>query len=245
MSRLSVNIDHVGTLRQARGEKYPNPVHAAVIAEQAGADGVTVHLRGDRRHIDDRDVYLIRQVISSHMTLEMAPKQEMIDIAMQIKPDMVTLVPERPEENTTERGFDLAEEGGELESPIEQLANEGIIISLFVNPTEENMKAAAALSADYVELNTSFYTEARSFEEEISALRTIEKTAHLASKLKLGVAVGHGLNYRNVANIAAVEPVEELSIGHSIVARAIFVGLDAAVREMITAIRRARETHGV
>ncbi|MCK5833095.1 pyridoxine 5'-phosphate synthase [bacterium] len=241
MSRLSVNIDHVGTLRQARGAQYPDPVHAAVMAEQAGADGITVHLRSDRRHITDRDVYLVRQITTSHMTLEMSAKQEMIDIALQIKPDMVTLVPERQGEQTTERGFDLAEEGGELESPIEQLANEGIIVSLFVNTTEENMKAAAALAADYVELNTTHYAEARSFEEEVSALRTIEKTAHLANKMKLGVAGGHGLNYRNVTNIAAIEPVEELSIGHSIIARAIFVGIERAVREMKSIIKTARE----
>ncbi len=245
MSRLSVNIDHVATLRQARGEDYPNPVHAAVMVEQAGADGVTLHLRSDRRHINDRDAYLVRQIVSSHLTIEMAHNQEMIDIALQIKPDMVTLVPERPQENTTERGFDLAEESGELESPIEQLSNEGIIVSLFVNPTEENMKAAAALAADYVELNTSFYAEAKSFEEEISALRIIEKAAHLASKLKLGVAAGHGLNYHNVTNIAAIEPIEELSIGHSIIARALFIGIDQAVREMMTNIRRAREIKGV
>ncbi|HHS50979.1 MAG TPA: pyridoxine 5'-phosphate synthase [candidate division Zixibacteria bacterium] len=241
MSRLSVNIDHVATLRQTRSAKFPDPVHAAVMAEQAGADGITLHLRGDRRHIADRDVYLIRQIVTSHMTLEISAKQEMIDIALQIKPDMVTLVPERTGEQTTERGFDLPEEGGELESPVEQLATEGIIVALFVNPTEENMKTAAALGADYVELNTTYYAEAESFEEEVSALRTIEKAAHLASKLKLGVAAGHALNYRNVTNIAAIEPVEELSIGHSIIARAVFVGIEQAVREMKSIIRTARE----
>ncbi|RKZ31224.1 pyridoxine 5'-phosphate synthase, partial [bacterium] len=144
-------------------------------------------------------------------------------------------------EPTTERGFDLVEEGPELESAIEQLAAEGIIISLFVDPTEENMKAAAALNSDYVELNTNYYASAKSFEEEIAAHRTIEKTAHLASKLKLGVVAGHALTYRNVRNIAAIEPIEELSIGHSIIARAVFVGLDEAVREMMTIIRRARK----
>ncbi len=241
MSRLSVNIDHIGTLRQTRGENYPDPVHGAVIVEQAGADGVTCHLRTDRRHISDRDLYLVRQVVSSHLTLEIGPAQEMVDIALQVKPDMVTLVPEKPKEPTTQRGFDLTEEGPNLESPIEQLSGEGLIVSLFVDPTEENMKTAAALAADYVEINTNYYAQAKSFEEEVNALRTIEKAAHVASKLKLGVAAGHALNYHNVRNIAAVEPVEELSIGHSIIARAVFVGLDQAVREMMTEIRRARK----
>lgn len=244
MSRLSVNVDHVATLRQTRGEKYPDPVHAAVIVEQAGADGVTVHLRRDRRHITDRDLILIRQVVSSHLTLEMAPSQEMADIAVKYKPDMVTLVPEKAGEPTTERGFDLAEEGGLLEGLIEQLSSEGIIVCLFVDPTEENMKAAAALHADYVELNTSYYSSSRSFEEEVSALRIIEKAAHLGSKLKLGVSAGHGLNYRNISNIAALEPIEEFSIGHSIIARAVFVGLERAVIEMMKAIRQARKKFG-
>lgn len=240
MGRLSVNIDHVGTLRRTRDAKYPDPVHAAVIVEQAGADGVTAHLRGDRRHINDRDLYLVRQVVTSHLTLEMSPSQEMVDIALQIKPDMVSLVPEKPTENTTERGFDLVEESPDVEHAIEQLEESGIIISLFVDPTEENMKAAAALGADYVELNTNYYAASKTFEEEIDALRTVEKAAHQANKLKLGVAAGHALNYRNVRNIAAIEPVEELSIGHSIIARALFVGLDKAVREMMDIIRSAR-----
>jgi len=245
MSRLSVNIDHVGTLRRTRNAKYPDPVHAAVVVEQAGADGVTVHLRGDRRHINDRDLYLVRQVVTSHLTLEMSPTQETVDIALQIKPDMVTLVPEKPTENTTERGFDLAQEAPDIEPAVEQLIENGIIVSLFVDPTEENMKSAAALGADYVELNTNYYAISKTFEEEIDALRTIEKAAHQASKLKLGVAAGHALNYRNVRNIAAIEPVEELSIGHSIISRALFVGLDAAVKEMMETIRRARRSSSV
>lgn len=243
--RLSVNIDHVGTLRGTRHTKYPDPAHAAVIAEQAGADGVTVHLRGDRRHINDRDFYLVRELVTSHLTLECSASQEMIDIALQVKPDMVTLVPENPSENTTERGFDLIEEAPEIEHAVEQLAEAGIIVSLFVDPTEENMKAAAAINADYVELNTNYYAVSKSFEEEIDALRTLERSAHQASKLKLGVAAGHALTYRNVRNIAAIEPVEELSIGHSIISRALFVGLDAAIREMMEIIRRTRRSIGV
>jgi len=242
MSRLSVNVDHVGTLRQTRGERYPDPAHAAVLVEHAGADGVTAHLRRDRRHITDRDLFIIRQVVSTHLTLEMAPIQEMVDIALQVKPDMVTLVPEKPNEPTTEKGFDLAVEGPTLESPIEQLSSAGIIISLFTDPTEENMKAAAALHADYVELNTSYYADAKSFEEEVAAVRIIEKAAHLANKLKLGVAAGHGLHYLNVGNLAAIEPIEEFSIGHSIISRAVFVGLNQAVKEMIDEIRRYRKS---
>jgi len=245
MSRLSVNVDHVATLRKTRGSKYPDPVHAAVLIEHAGADGITAHLRHDRRHINDRDIYMIREVIDTHMTLEMAPTAEMVEIAMKVKPDMVTLVPEKHDEKTTERGFDLVEESVSLEEPIEALGREDIIISLFVDPTEENMKAAAALNADYVELNTNYYSQADSFEEEVSALRTLEQAAHYASKLKLGVAAGHALNYRNVRNIAAIEPMEELSIGHSIICKAVFVGLDKAVKEMREIIRRARSENSV
>jgi pyridoxine 5-phosphate synthase len=242
--RLSVNIDHVGTLRGTRRTKYPDPAHAAVLVEQAGADGVTVHLRGDRRHINDRDFYIVRELVTSHLTLECSASQEMIDIALQVKPDMVTLVPENPSENTTERGFDLGQEAPEIEHAVEQLSEAGIIVSLFVDPTEENMKTAAALNADYVELNTNYYAVCKSFEEEIDALRTLERAAHQASKLKLGVAAGHALNYRNVRNIAAIEPVEELSIGHAIIARALFVGLDAAVREMLEIVRATRKAIG-
>ncbi len=243
--RLSVNIDHVGTLRGTRNTKYPDPSHAAVLVEQAGADGLTVHLRGDRRHINDRDLYLVKEIVSSHLTLECSAVQEMVDIALQVKPDMVTLVPEKPSESTTERGFDLVQEGPEIEHSIEQLSDGGIIVSLFVDPTEENMKASAALNADYVELNTNYYAVSKTFEEEIDALRTLEKAAHQASKLKLGVAAGHALNYRNVRNIAAIEPVEELSIGHAIISRALFVGLDSAVREMLEIIRRTRRSIGL
>lgn len=241
MARLSVNIDHVASLREARAARYPDPVHAAVLVEQAGADGITLHLRKDRRHIKDRDLVLIRQIISVNLTLEMAPIPEMMEIALKVKPHMVTLVPELTTELTTERGFDLVEEGDTIADNIATLRQAGIAVSLFIDPNENNIKLANELVADFVELNTSRYADATSYDEEIDSLREIEKAANLGDNKGLGIAVGHGLNYRNVANIARIKPVEEFSIGHSIVARSVFVGLDKAVKEMIDEIEKVRK----
>ncbi len=239
MARLSVNVDHVATIRQLRGTKYPDPVLAAYLAELGGADGITIHLRQDRRHIQDRDLFLLRQTVSTHLTLEMAPTEGMAQIALKALPDMVTLVPERSGENTTERGFNLEQEAPEVEPFIVKLQDAGIEVSLFVDPTETNIRIAAELGADFVELNTTYYAESDSFERELEELDRIEKAAFLAAKQKLGVAVGHALDYRNVANIAAIEAVEEFSIGHSIVARAVLVGMERAVREMKEIIEKA------
>ncbi len=242
MSRLSVNVDHVATLRQLRGTKFPDPVLAAYLAELGGADGITVHLRLDRRHIQDRDLYLLRQTVSTHLTLEMAPTEGMTKIALDVLPDMVTLVPERSGEDTTERGFNLEQEATDLEPVIRKLQEAEIEVSIFIDPTETNVRIAGELGADFVELNTTHYAEAESFEKELEELDRLERAANLAAKQKLGVAVGHALNYQNVVNVAAIEAVEEFSIGHSIVCRAVLVGMERATREMKELILRARAT---
>ncbi len=232
MSRLSVNVDHIATLRQLRGTKFPDPVLAGYLAELGGADGLTVHLRQDRRHIQDRDLFLLRQTVSTHLTLEMAASEGMAQIALKALPDMVTLVPERSGENTTERGFNLEQEAGDLEQIIENLESGGIEVSIFIDPTETNVRIAAEINCDFVELNTTFYAESEDFEKELEELDKIEKAANLAAKQKLGVAVGHALDYQNVVNIAAIQAVEEFSIGHSIICRAALVGMERATREM-------------
>jgi len=239
MPRLSVNVDHVATLRQLRGTRYPDPVFAAYLAELGGADGITIHLRQDRRHIQDRDLAILRQTVSTHLTLEMAPMEAMVQIALKYLPDMVTLVPERTGEQTTERGFNLESERTIVEPFIGRLQDGGIAVSIFIDPSEDNIRYAAEMGADFVELNTTYYAEADSFEREIEELDRIDRMANLAAKLKLGVAVGHALDYRNVVNIAAIEAVEEFSIGHSIVSRAVYVGFERAVREMKEIIERA------
>ncbi|MFP4458618.1 MAG: pyridoxine 5'-phosphate synthase [Candidatus Zixiibacteriota bacterium] len=240
MARLSVNLDHVASLREVRAARNPDPVHAAVIVEQAGADGITLHLRKDRRHIKDRDLFLIRQVISANLTLEMAPIEEMLQIAIKLKPNMVTLVPELTTELTTERGFNLVEEGESIEGYISTLREAGIAVSLFIDPDENNIKMANELVADFVELNTSRYADASSYDEEIDSLREIEKAASLGDNKGLGIAVGHGLNYKNVGNIARILPIEEFSIGHAIIARSVFTGIDKAVKEMKDEIEKVR-----
>ena len=240
MARLSVNLDHVASLRQVREARHPDPVHGAVIVEKAGADGVTLHLRQDRRHINDRDLFLIKQVISINLTVEMAPTDEMIEIALKVKPNMITLVPELTSELTTERGFSLIQEANILEPRIRTLRDAGIAVSLFIDPTEENIKISNELITDFIEINTSRYAEASSYDEEIDSLREIEKAANLGIKEGMGIAVGHGLNYRNVGNVARIKPVEEFSIGHAIVARSVFVGLEQAVRDMINEIEKVK-----
>ncbi len=239
MARLSVNVDHVASLRQSRGTKFPDPVFAAYLAELGGADGITIHLRQDRRHIQDRDLAILRQIVSTHLTLEMAPTEGMTQIALKVSPDMVTLVPERSGENTTERGFNLEQEQNEILPIVERLQSGNIEVSLFIDPTETNVRIASEMGVDFVELNTNFYAESDSFEKEIEELDKIERAANLGAKLKLGIAAGHALNYQNVANIAAIEALEELSIGHSIIARAVLVGMERAVREMKEIIVRA------
>ena len=241
MTRLHVNIDHVATLRQVRGTKYPDPVTAAGLVELAGADGVTVHLREDRRHICDRDVKLLRSVVQTTLNLEMAATEEMTEIAADLRPDIVTLVPERREELTTEGGLDVGKAADAIRRTADAVRSHGIRLSLFLNPDVEAIEAAAKLGvADTVELHTGAYCEAADEDLRRSQLLTLRQAAKKAEELGFRVAAGHGLHYGNVGPVAAIPAVEELNIGHAIVARAVLVGLQAAVREMIERIREAR-----
>lgn len=242
MPRLSVNVDHIATLRQQRGTHYPDPVFGAYLAEMGGADGITVHLRTDQRHITERDLAILVRTVSTHLTLEMGLDEKVLQSALTHKPDMVTLVPERPGEPTTERGFDLSVEADNVEPFIRRLADAGITVCLFIDPSEANVKIAAELGADFVELNTTYYAEADDVVRELEELERIEKSASLALKHKLAVAVGHALDYKNVVNIAAIPAVEEFSIGHSIISRAVFVGLEKAVREMKAIIENSAQS---
>jgi pyridoxine 5-phosphate synthase len=240
MLRLGVNIDHVATVRQARRVPDPDPVQAALLAELGGADGITVHLRADRRHIQDRDVEILRQVVKTRLNIEMAATQEMLRVALTVKPDQVTLVPERREEVTTEGGLDAVLNSVQLRPIIKTLAEGGIEVSLFVDPDLEQVKESHKLDAKAVEINTAAYSEARDERAREAALRKVVDTARLGKKLGLAVHAGHGLTYRNVGPIAAIAEITELNIGHNIVARAMLVGMERAVGEMVAAMRRGR-----
>ena len=231
MARLGVNIDHVATLRQARGGTDPDPLAAAVLVELAGADGLVVHLREDRRHIQDRDLALLKEVVRTKLDLEIAADETMVKIALGARPHLVTLVPERRQELTTEGGLDVANRShiGEL---IKLLHDAGIPVSLFIDPDLAQVKASHRVRADYVELHTGRYAHALRFEEEQAEFETLVQAAKLASKLGLGVNAGHALNYRNVRRLTRIPEIVEYNIGHSIIARAVFVGLNQAVREM-------------
>ena len=230
--KLHVNVDHVATLRQARGTRYPDPVWAAALCELAGADGITVHLREDRRHIQDRDLRILRETVRGTLNLEMAATDEMIAIAGEVKPDVVTLVPERRAERTTEGGLDVVAHEAAIRHAIGHLTAARIPVSLFIDPDLDVVAASHRLGAPRIELHTGDYCEAHGAQ----AGRQLERLAAAAaegSRLGLHVAAGHGLDYGNVLSVAALPTVGELNIGHAIVARAILVGLDAAVREMV------------
>lgn len=232
MPRLGVNIDHVATLRQARGGTEPDPLAAAVLVELAGADGIVVHLREDRRHIQDRDLTLLRETIQTKLDLEMAPEESMTKIALGIKPHLVTLVPERRQELTTEGGLEIAGQRERIKHVVDLLHDGGIPVSLFIEPDLNQIKAAHKVAADYVELHTGRYANARRLKEEEAELEAITQAAKLAYKLGMGVNAGHGLNYRNVRRLTQIPEIVEYNIGHSIIARAVLVGLERAVREM-------------
>ena len=234
--RLGVNIDHVATLRQARRAPEPDPVHAAVLAELGGAHGITVHLRSDRRHIQDRDVEILRQVVRTRLNLEMAATQEMLRLALTVKPDQATLVPERLDELTTEGGLDVVLNSVQLRPVVKTLTEGGIAVSLFVDPDLEQVKEAHKLDARAIEINTAAYADARDERAREAALRKVVDAARLARKLGLTVNAGHGLTYANVGAIAAISEIAELNIGHNIVARAVLVGMERAVREMAAAM---------
>lgn len=239
---LGVNIDHVATLRQARGVSYPDTVMAAALAEQAGADGITIHLREDRRHIQDRDVYLLKQTLQTRMNLEMAATDEMVSIACEVRPEFVCLVPEKREELTTEGGLDVVGNLARLEVVVTRLTEAGIKVSLFIDAETKQIEAARAVGAPYIELHTGAYADATSDEEQQKELQKIAKGAALAESLGLNVNAGHGLHYHNVDAIAAIPQIEELNIGHSIIARAVMQGLPEAVREMKALMKDARAT---
>jgi pyridoxine 5-phosphate synthase len=232
MPRLGVNIDHVATLRQVRGGLEPDPVAAAVLVELAGADGLVVHLREDRRHIQDRDLTRLREIVQTKLDLEMAPDEAIAKIALSVKPHMVTLVPERRQELTTEGGLDITGLRDRLTGLIELLHDGGIPVSLFIEPDLNQVKASHKVGADYVELHTGRYANAQRAKEEQAEFEAIAQAAKLAYKLGLGVNAGHGLNYRNVRRLTQIPEIVEYNIGHSIIARAVLVGLDRAVREM-------------
>jgi len=236
MTRLSVNIDHFATLRQARGGVEPDPVAGAVMAELAGADGITVHLREDRRHIQDRDLAVLRDTVKTKLNVEMGLSEGVVRVALQTRPDLATLVPEQPGEITTQGGLDVDQNAERLGEVIELLHQAEIAVSIFINPQAEAVRAAKRLKADYIELHTGLYAVAGP-EARITEFEKIERAARLArTKLDLGVNAGHDLTYRNVREIALISEIEELSIGHAIIARAVLVGLPAAVREMRTLI---------
>lgn len=237
MRRLMVNIDHVATLREARGVCYPDPVYAAGIAEMAGASGIIVHLREDRRHIKDRDVRLLREVVRTKLNLEMAATEEMVGIARDILPDMVTLVPEKRQELTTEGGLDVAGNRDRISKAVAGLKEKGIAVSLFVDPVEAQVSAALGVMADIIEIHTGHYSDAPNERTMREELTKIVAAAQAGKAAGLEVNAGHGLHYDNVRPIVQVPEIDELSIGHSIIARAVLIGLDRAVRDMIALIR--------
>jgi pyridoxine 5-phosphate synthase len=235
MATLGVNIDNIATLRQARGGKEPDPVQAAMLAELAGAHGITAHLREDRRHIQDRDVRILKQIVTTHLNLEMACTAEMVKIARELLPWMVTLVPEKREEKTTEGGLAVRENEKKLAAHIETLRSSNILVSMFIAPALNQVKASKRVGATHIELHTGFYANCSgtAHAEELEKLRSM---AFAANKLGLQVNAGHGLTYQNVAAVAGIEFIEELNIGHSIISRASLVGIESAVREMLSLI---------
>ena len=236
MATLGVNVDHIATIRQARGGKDPDPAQAAILAELAGATGITAHLREDRRHIQDRDIYILKQVVTSRLNLEMAPTSEMIAIAVDVLPYMVTLVPEKRQERTTEGGLSVREREKELAKAIETFRNNNILVSLFINPDLNEVKASKRVGATHIELHTGYYSNAASAVSRMEELGKLKDNAFAGNKLGLHINAGHGLTYLNVGDVAKIDFMEELNIGHSIVSRAALVGMDTAVRDMIALI---------
>ncbi len=231
-ARLGVNVDHVATLRQSRRTAYPDPVAAAMLAEMAGADQITIHLREDRRHIQERDLQVMRRTVTTRLNLEMAATQEMVKIAYEVRPDECTLVPERREELTTEGGLDVVGAREIVRKVVKTLRDAEIEVSLFIDPDLDQVKAAHRAEAHAVELHTGRYCDARLASDRRRELGRILDATKSAAKLGLKVAAGHGLNYQNVLPVAAIAEIEELNIGHAIVARAVLVGMERAVREM-------------
>ena len=237
MASLGLNIDHVATIRQARGGNDPDPITAACIAELSGAEAITVHLREDRRHIQDRDVRMLKQILKSRLNLEMAATEEIQKIALEILPYSCTLVPEKRQEITTEGGLDVASNIEYMTKFTKTLNDKGIIVSMFIDPDSTQIEASAKAGAQFIELHTGQYAEKFNTPDEEKELNKLIEAAQLAEKMGLKVNAGHGLNYFNVKPVAAIDNMNELNIGHSIISKAVFVGLDRAVRDMINLIK--------
>ncbi|MDP4114806.1 MAG: pyridoxine 5'-phosphate synthase [Bacteroidota bacterium] len=231
--RFSLNVDHVAVLRNARQEMNPDPVTAALLAEQAGVDGIVVHLREDRRHVNERDLRLLRELVTTKLDMEMAAVQEIIDIACDVKPDLVTLVPEKRQELTTEGGINVIDNSKLLKETITQLHGSEIEVSLFIEPDIDSIEAAAEIETDFIEIHTGVFANASSEEEQFDELEKIRLGIKHAKKLGLGVNAGHGLDYNNIKIFKELKDIDEVSIGQAVIARAVFVGLKEAVQEMI------------
>ena len=238
---LGINVDHIATIRQARGTNYPDPVHAAAVAEHAGADGITVHLREDRRHIQDRDIYVLKETLKTRMNFEIALTEEMLDIACKVKPAFCCLVPEKREEVTTEGGLEVVGQLDKITKAVARLAEHGIQTSLFIDADKKQIDAAVASKATYIEIHTGRYADATNEEEQARELQVITGAVKYAHSQGLKVNAGHGLHYFNVKPIAAIEEIIELNIGHAIIARAAIDGLDKAVRDMKPLMLEARQ----
>jgi pyridoxine 5-phosphate synthase len=236
MARLAVNVDHIATVRQARGIDEPDPVLAAGFAELAGAEGIICHLREDRRHINDRDLRLLRETVKTRLNMEMAAVDEMVEIALATKPDLVTLVPEKRQELTTEGGLDVKAQPDHYKTTVDRLREGGIQVSFFVDPDPEQIQEAYRCGADIVEIHTGHYAEARSESEAVERFGRVVNAVESVSDLRLGISAGHGLNYVNIKRFSALPQIEEYSIGHSIVARAVLIGFESAVREMMALV---------
>ncbi len=235
--RFSLNVDHIATLRNVRGENLPDPVTTALIAEQAGVDGIVVHLREDRRHIKERDVRLLRELVTTKLDLEMAVTEEIIKIACDVGPELATIVPEKRQELTTEGGINVIDNIEHLKNSIIELHNSEIEVSLFIEPDIEQINAAAEIESDFIEIHTGVFANAVSEEEQFDELEKIRVAVKQAKKFGLGVNAGHGLNYQNIKIFRELNDIDEVSIGHAIIARAVVVGINEAVKEMINLIR--------
>lgn len=236
--KLAVNIDHVATLREARGENEPDPVTAASLCELAGAEGIVCHLREDRRHINDRDLKLLREVVKSKLDLEMAATDEMLQIAIDTLPDLVTLVPEKRQELTTEGGLNIISDKGRYENAVSELHKKDILVSLFIDPEPSSIDLAVDLNADIIELHTGKFANMRSEKDKLKELSKIAAVSRMASEQGLIVTAGHGLNYVNVFAILNIIEIQEISIGHAIISRAIFTGLQKAVEDMVSILSK-------
>ncbi len=237
MPKLGVNIDHVATLRQARGGLAPDPVLAARMCEAAGCDSIVAHLREDRRHMQDRDLYILRKTVRTRLNMEMSIAGEIVKVALDVGPDQATLVPEKRQELTTEGGLDCVKYSSQIAKAIDKLEGDGIIVSLFIDPDRKQIKVAREIGAEFIELHTGEYSNAGNGREKKAQLKKLIEAEKYASGIGLRVNAGHGLDYNNARDVAGIEGIEELNIGHSIISRAVFVGLDKAVKEMLALIR--------